>query len=269
MTGKDFIYDGISLSSKGFQIAMVGSDDGTLSEASAPDSQRTFNSVSMMGGAFRPFTYAVYDNALVFSFSVCNDFCQSDEDYYVSEIRMRDLKRWLNRPSCHRLDFVDPELMDYHFNGSFNVTDIRINGRAVGASLTFTADAPFGYQNDYYDEGHLDAGGSFTVRDVSDEIGFIYPNMVITVGSAGDLTLTNSIDSRETVVKNCTEGEVLTFTREQQISSSNSDHELGKDFNYKFLRISNTFSERDNEITSSLPIDYEITYAPIAKVGVK
>ena len=76
----------------------------------------------------------------------------------------------------------------------------------------------------------------------------------------------NEFDKRETVVRGCSSGETLTFTHLLQILSSNKSHELGDDFNYKFIRINNEYGNTLNKLTFNLPCTYSISYNPIAKV---
>ena len=96
--------------------------------------------------------------------------------------------------------------------------------------------------------------------------GYIYPDITITLKSAGDLKIMNEFDKRETVVRGCSSGETLTFTHLLQILSSNKSHELGDDFNYKFIRINNEYGNTLNKLTFNLPCTYSISYNPIAKV---
>ena len=85
--------------------------------------------------------------------------------------------------------------------------------------------------------GSVNAGSSIVIDDTSDEEGYIYPDISITLKSAGNLEVTNSFDGRKTIVKNCKSGETIQFNKYLQIISSDDGHIVSNDFNYKFIRI--------------------------------
>ena len=152
------------------------------------------------------------------------------------------------------------------WNGTFNVEEIHSDDVCVGFHLTFTATAPFGYKDKVEFSGSVSKDGSISIDDTSDDEGYIYPDITVTLKAAGDLKITNNFDKRTTVVRGCSSGETLTFTHLLQILSSNKSHELGDDFNYKFIRINNEYGNVVNKLTFNLPCTYSISYNPIAKV---
>ena len=102
--------------------------------------------------------------------------------------------------------------------------------------------------------------------DISDEIGYIYPNLKITINQSGDLILENKSQNCKTIIKNCVSGEVITIDGEAHIISSNKvAHKIYNDFNYSFFKIGNNYDDRMNHITASLPCTVEISYVPIVK----
>ena len=90
--------------------------------------------------------------------------------------------------------------------------------------------------------------------------------MTVTCKELGNLTIFNSYDNRQTIVNNCIVNETISFSKYLQISSSRTVHELGNDFNYKFLRIGNNMETNINEISFSMACDYTIAYNPVRKV---
>lgn len=112
-----------------------------------------------------------------------------------------------------------------------------------------------------------------SLNDTSYEEGYIYPQMEITIGDIDDkpvnerkLTIYNSIENRETYIKNCTSGEVITFDY-PVIQSSDLSHDIQNDFNWKFFRVANTYDNSRNDLVISLPCSIKIKYSPIVKVG--
>ena len=258
----DFTFRGESLSS--YDLIMCEFSTTSLGPVTT-DSQRTFTSIPMFGGRRFPFLFTTYDNALVVTFSVCKSPDADSE--LITPLEAAVIKRWLSSPTPEefRIDgIVDYEQVRWY--GSFNVEEVHYYGDCIGFNLTFTCTAPFGYYDDVELTGEATANELITIYDISDEEGYLYPDLTVTLKSAGNLVITNSLDNRTTVVNNCTSGEIITFTHLLQISSSVSTHKLGNDFNYRFLRINNTYENTENKISFSLPCEYKLTYRPIAKV---
>ena len=266
MKADDFTYDNETLSSRGFIIASLGSGGGE--QTIDTDSQRTFTSASLFYGKYQPFICSTYEDRLELSFSIIKNPCDNDL-IEITQNELRDLKRWLNRPNAHKLSFNDPDFKIIFWNGSFNLEEVYFEGVPYAVNLRFISDRPFAYEDECAFTGELGANESVDIYDKSDDEGYLYPTVVIKCLEGGDLTLTNDNNGsyRETVVKNCVSGEILTFSSLLQITSSVDTHKLGKDFNYKFLRLGNAYTEesRINTLTSSLPIVYDIRYYPIVK----
>lgn len=258
----DFIFRGESLSSHGYMLCEF--DASSAASAVTTDSQRSFTSVPMLMGKYHPILYSTYENALVMEMSICKK--DDSSDYIITPAEAASLKRWLSCPYAHEFRIDDPYYKDFFWNGTFNVEEIRISSDCVGFHLTFTSTAPFGYKNRVEINGSVEKNSSVVIDDISDEEGYIYPDITITMKSAGDLKITNEFDKRETVVRGCSSGETLTFTHLLQILSSNSSHALGDDFNYKFIRINNEYGKTVNKLNFNLPCTYSISYIPIAKV---
>ena len=191
-------------------------------------------------------------------------------DPEMSQSEIRSIKRWLSRPLPHKLQFPDVEgFEDVFWMGSFNVEEVYVGGMPCGLHLTFTSTRPFGLRTESYYEGTLDVGDELTITDGSDDEGHTYIFLQATTTDGGDfgLSIANNGKTRTTVVKNCTPGEVLTFSPLLQVVSSVDSHELGDDFNYIFPRIANAYynDTRENVISTSIPIDYIIRYNEIVK----
>ena len=104
--------------------------------------------------------------------------------------------------------------------------------------------------------------------EVTDMYNQTRPDMEITILSDGDFTLSNSLDGRIMILKNCKANEVITINGDEEIiTSSLSSHKLPKDFNFYFPRVINTYEERCNSYTPSLDCKIKITYSPSRKVG--
>lgn len=267
----DFIYDDIKLSDIGYGVVLF--DDNHKGEIDT-DSQLSFNHAPMMRGKFQPFITATYEDPLEMEFYIAKSLCvdgqvQTGSNWYnISVADMAYLKRWLVRPTPHKLTIPNDEYTGIYWNGSFKLEEYIIGDGRLGAKLTFECDAPFGFYDDVTISGTLQANDAFTFNCTSDEIGWVYPDMTITVKEDGDLEIANTSDSRVMVIKNCKANEVITVTKTLQISSSFESHKIADDFNYVFYRINNSFGFTYNTFESNLNVDYSITYSPIAKAVV-
>ena len=108
-----------------------------------------------------------------------------------------------------------------------------------------------------------------SISDVSDEEGYIYPYMEITVGRDGDLFIHNSIENRKTYIGNCKVGEVITMDYPiVQSSLPSSSRNIQNNFNWTFFRLANTYNNSRNVLTISLPCSIKLKYSPIVKFGI-
>lgn len=257
----DFTFRGESLSNHGYMLCEF---DGSGSVgAITTDSQREFTSISMFGGRYFPIIYSVYDGALVAEMSICK--LGDNAGSAITPKEAAALKRWLESPTASELRVGGDDYEGIFWNGTFNVEEVQADSICIGFNLTFTATAPFGYKDKVNISGSVAKDGTVSISDTSDDEGYIYPDITITLKSAGDLKITNEFDKRTTVIRGCSLGETLTFTHLLQILSSNKSHELGDDFNYKFIRINNEYGNVVNKLTFNLPCTYSISYNPIAK----
>ena len=113
-----------------------------------------------------------------------------------------------------------------------------------------------------------DVTKSVLLSDISDEIGYTYPNLTITINIDGDFEMYNENTNSRMVIKNCSVGEVITIDGDAKIiSTSNDMHKstLHNDFNFEFFKIGNTLESRNNRIYFSLPCKCVLKYTPIIK----
>ena len=267
MLVNDFEYDGLLLSDFG---CIMCSFDSTGLETVTNGSNITFNTSPILKGSKHVLTNTQYDECLTTTFQICKNPCnyveQSDAYFSIEEITA--LTRWLNRKEFLKFKLIKEGYENLYFEGSFNVSRKILGDYCVGMELSLTTNRPFAlYETIKKTFRATKANHVELFKDISDEIGFIYPNVEITCATAGNLTIHNAIENRDTVIKNCVAGEIITM-KYPVISSSISTHKIQNDFNYNFFRIANTYREKGNKITFSLPCTMKISYEPIRKVGV-
>lgn len=266
MYATDFEYDGRLLSSYGFTICEFGGD-GSLNTLDT-GYNITFNKVSRNHGRKHGLASTSYEECAEATFQICKDAC--DDDFEISNDEYRELARWLNRHEFLRFRLLDEteggDREPCYFNASFNIRKMYVADKLYGLELVAETDAPYGYGAPIEKEWVVAAGDTVVISDMSDDIGQISPDITITCGAGGTLTVTNQKCASEMQIKNCSSGEVINIYGDTQIiTSSLESHNICNDFNYEFLKIGNTHDDRRNPITISLPCTFQIKYAPIIK----
>lgn len=270
----DFEYDGQLLSDYGFIICDIGS--GSDTETVSVGSPLSLNTIPLPHLKKFRILSARYDESYSVTFQVAKteDLNTGDDTLCIDEYEVARIMRWLNRKEFHRFKAIyeDGEYADTYYMGTFNVQTICLRGNIIGLELTLQTNAPFGYYEPVeYEMTLTDASKSCTICDVSDETGYLYPELTeIECLASGDLIVHNSNDDRQTVIRNCEEGEVITLYGEtKQIVSSKEHRKLCNDFNYSFIRIvnrqENGNDESSNTFTSELPCRIRFVYSPISK----
>ena len=271
MYAYNFEYDGQLLSDFGFIVCNFDSTGG----ASTADagSQITFDTAPAHSGKRYFATGTSYNKCLSTTIQICKD----PDSYGVNEMEItaeefRNLSRWLNRRQYlwfHAFDWCDPEVSRPWVRATFDLKRIDIGDVTMGVELSMSTDSPFGYADEVvktfeFTSENLSQG----FHDENDEIGDTYPELTVTCGASGTWTLADDVTGCRCEVLNCVSGEVLSFSGEtMMVETSSVTHErtLGDDFNYDFFRFGNTFGNRENVITSTMPCTVELRYRPILK----
>ena len=264
MKAYDFEYDGLRLSDKGFVICKF---DSSGVETIENGSVITFNTVSTMRGVKHELTSVEYADCLTATFQICKNLCL-DKNEEISLEDMRDIMRWLNRKGFHKFKLLDNEYTGIYFEASFNVSKIEVGGRLCGFELEMFTNRPFAIHEPatVFIKNEV-ANEIKSVYSKSDDEGYVYPNMEITITESGDLEIYSIREDRTMVIRNCVAGEVITVDY-PIISSSLSSHKIQNDFNWRFFRIASSFKNRLNEIKISIPCTIKMTYSPVVKVGI-
>ena len=264
MAAIDFIYDGIQLSERGYMICNFNGNNDTISNGS----EITFTEVPIQNGVRRAVAGTKYDTVIQTTFGICKDFCNNNltlNDGFITVSEVRSLARWLNRKEYLPFVLLTDGWDDITYFGSFQIEQVRFGDKIIGLNLTMTTNSPFGWQSPV--TRSFSNVRSFSINDVSDDIGYLYPEMIVTCRSSGDLEIHNSLSSYYTEIKNCSSGESIHFSY-PVIQCDNDEHDIANDFNYVFPRIENTFNNTGNVFSLTLSCNVDITYRPLAKIGV-
>lgn len=264
MKAYDFEFDGKKLSSFDMIICRFGGLDGI--ETISNGSQIIFNTIPVQNGSYHRLASAIYDECLTATIQICKATCTTD----VTEItatEFRELTKWLNRKKFLKLKILSDDYIDLYYEAAINISRIEVDGRLMGLELSIVTNSPHAFHEPRtIIIKNIEINGKHSINDTSYEEGYIYPLTEITVNEDGDLKIYNAIEDRWTNILNCTAGEVITLDY-PIIQSSNSSHNIQNDFNWKFLRIANTYENSRNDLTISLPCTIKLKYSPIVKVG--
>lgn len=262
LVAEDFEYDGEYLKDWGCMICCSDSPSGF--DTIDSDSQRSFNTVSQFNGKEAKVTTSTYEDHIELNFQICKFSCKDGVTPFHND-ETREMKRWLNRPTIHKFKLIQPGWHDIYMEGSFNVSNVELNGLTYMLDLTFISNRPLALHEPIIFEFDSTNKKSVTFFDISDEIGYIYPDVEITCLESGTLQINNSNEDRITEIKNCQKGEIITFSKDLLMYSSIPSHKIQNDFNYKFFRISNSWNNRKNIITFSKSVKFKFTYSPYVK----
>ena len=262
----DFEYDGRYLSDYGFIICdfNASSDANIVSSGS----KLKFNTVAHNRGKKYSLTSTQYDECIQTTFDICKNPDLYD-DLEISTEEYRDIVRWLNRQKFLKFRVFDDEneLEPCYYEASFNISKVKISEILYGIELEMTTNRPFGIGKEQYKSYDFqDITKEYILKDMSDEIGYIYPTTSITCYEDGDLTIYNDITNTRMTIANCLADEVLTIDgNTHSITTTKSSHDVYNDFNYDYFKIGNTINNRSNKISVSLPCKIELRYSPIIK----
>lgn len=265
MKAYDFEYDGVKLSELGFIICKFDSSDvDTIDNGS----QITFNTVPTLNGMKHELTSSTYEDCLNTTFQICKNRCDSNQTDTVSFDEMRNIMSWLNRKGFHKFRLLDDDYSGIYFESSFNVSRIEVNGMVYGFELEMFTNRPFAVREPVsITIKNAVENGTNVIFNESDEEGCIYPDMEITIIDDGDFVMKNSFGDRTMRIANCKADEVIKISY-PMISSSLDSHKIQNDFNWSFFRLENTFRNKRNEVTLSIPCVVKLTYSPIVKVTI-
>ena len=269
----NFTYDGEKLSDYGMMVCKIDSSSGVETVSSGADIIHS-QLKSSFSSTFNIMSSA-YEEPMVFTFQICKIPCGNQEDMYISTQEVSAIQRWLCRKNEYkRFKIEDDEFYNVYWDGTFSAKQITLNEKIIGLELTLHTNAPYAFYDEIVITQICEAGKSFDIYDNSDELSDVYNtirpivNVEILDGDDGQFVLTNSMDGKSTVLNNCVDGEVISFDGKNLIiSSSDKCHALGRDFNYHFPRLINTYSNRCNTFTPSLKCKITVTYSPIKKIG--
>ena len=256
-----FTFDNITSDELGLMVCEFNGN--TPSETSGGNIEFTLTSAPIRNRWYKSGN-ANYSEAIKFEFQVMKQNFEPIDSYEYSAIA-----RWLQRKDDYK-EFTVTRL-DYdtvHFNAQLNVSPISIAGDIMGITITGITDAPFGFGQLITLKATTENGiGMLKFVDMSDEIGYIYPDIEIDISSACNLKITNETSGEIFKLNNCINNEVIKIDGTiLEITSTAISHKIYNDTNYKLPRIVNDINKRTNIFKVEGNCSITMKYRPIRKV---
>lgn len=269
MYATDFEYAGERLSDYGMTICSFNGNGDIETLSSGSDI--TFNQVKAGKSNTFQICSSNYEIGLVSTFQICKNPCLSknQDEMMLTTLEVSILQKWLCRKNqYHRFKILNKDgYEDLYWNATFTAKQITLCDKIIGLELTLYTDAPFTYMDKICIERDCSEIHSFDIYDVSDEEGWIYPDIKITLLESGDFRLSNSLDDKDMLLKECIENEVISINGKSHIISTSDSRSIANQFNYCFPRIINSYDTNKNTFTCSLKCKIEFSYSPIKKIG--
>jgi hypothetical protein len=267
----NFEYDGRLLSDIGFIVCHFN-DSGGLDTADG-GSEISFETATSHSGKRFFEVGSEYKKCLTTKFQICKDpkIYREDEMEITAE-EFRRISRWLNRREFlwfHGFDWCEPEISRPWVRASSTLTRIDLGNATIGIEVDMTTDSPFGYGDEVIKTFEFTSEKlTHTFVDENDEIGETYPELKVTCNAGGTWTLADDITGCSCEVANCVNGEILHFSGDTMVIETESvthQNTLANDFNYDYFRFGNTYEQRLNTFTATIPCTVELRYRPQLK----
>lgn len=258
---QDFIFDGKALSDFGY-IAVMENQEETM-----PVSAMQFETIK---SALSDISHRVaynYESNYTSTLLIMKNPCEYyDEESNLTNDDIAELTRWLARKQYKWFRYIDDEDNDeIWYQVQFVINKEFIGDNVVGLQLTINCNAPYGFTREY---SYSTTESTLTINPDTDEEGYIYPTMVVTC-SGGTMQITNEKTGEITKIENCSANEIITISGAdiQQITSSDTNHDLSEDFNYRFPRVAIEYGNKQNDFSFEGIEDIAVSYRGIRKVG--
>ena len=207
---------------------------------------------------------ANYSEAIKFEFQVMKQNFEPIDSYeYSTYARLLQRKDDYKEFTITKLDYDT-----VHFYAQLNISPIQVGGDIMGINITGTTDSPYAYGQMITKKISTENGiGMLKFVDMSDEIGYIYPDIKIDISSACNLKITNETSGEIFKLNNCVNNEIINIDSTiLEMTSTALSHKLYEDSNYKFPRIVNDINKRTNIFKVEGNCTLTMKYRPIRKV---
>ena len=256
-----FIFDNITSDELGLMVCEF--DGNTPSETSGGNIEFTLTSAPVQNRWYKSGN-TNYSEAIKFAFQVIKKNKEPIDSYeYSTYARLLQRKDDYKEFTITKLDYDT-----VHFYVQLNISPIQVGGDIMGLNIIGTTDSPYAYGQMITKKISTENGiGMLKFADMSDEIGYIYPDIEIDISSACNLKITNETSGEIFKLNNCVNNEIINIDSTiLEMTSTALSHKLYEDSNYKFPRIVNDLNKRTNIFKIEGNCTLTMKYRPIRKV---
>lgn len=238
-----FEFDGILSSNLGYYIMSYG--NGV--ENGARDLGGEIEFITSQPGASDTWNFhgSKADSPLTFTFQIIKYDCNDINNYALSRAECAFLQEWLVRRDGYKwLRFFDDkgEYNKTYFKAQINLKFIEHNGEKIGAELSVTCNAPYGFSD--LQEIDTEDTDTLNVYNDTDKLGAIIIDEVNLTCSDSTVSITNNLERGytgkdvSTVIKHCSPFEKITI-KDRMITTTYESHKdtIARDFNYEYPRL--------------------------------
>ena len=256
-----FTFDNITSDELGLMVCEF--DGNAPSETSGGNIEFTLTSAPVQNRWYKSGN-TNYSEAIKFAFQVIKKNKEPIDSYeYSTYARLLQRKDDYKEFTITKLDYDT-----VHFYAQLNISPIQVGGDIMGLNITGTTDSPYAYGQMITKKISTENGiGMLKFADMSDEIGYIYPDIEIDISSACNLKITNETSGEIFKLNNCVNNEIINIDSTiLEMTSTALSHKLYEDSNYKFPRIVNDINKRTNIFKVEGNCTLTMKYRPIRKV---
>lgn len=280
-----FIFDGQSLEDFGYIML----SDGDSQEENMAVSKMGYVNTKVPMSDVSHVVATSYEERLTRTILIVKNPCVFGDNLDLTNDDISEMSKWLCRKTYKWFRYYDEDDLtdEVWYKVMCTIDKKEMGDTVVGLIITITADAPYGYTKEIVNTwtfpditdpwGHPDRTSSYTIDVHSDEEGYIYPDITITISPdqlSQDFTITNTYDGRQTKLGLVVSGDTFQFLGgdvQQLIPTFDSEaiyvRDISHMYNYKQPRLCNQYNNYANTFTVNCGCSVEMKYRGIRKVG--
>lgn len=256
INGYRFIFDGVSSDSYGVILCNIGSIN--------TDTNDEETNIITAKTAFKDTWDLLYiEDSAPLKFPIT--LCRTDGQFIDADFQ-RELKKWLCKKQRHPFCVDQDDLADIFYNVIIsNPRPSNVARMTGGLDFDVQCDSNHAWSG-LKEKEYSTENGTLTFNFYNDtdfEDYELYPTLIITSLSDGDISIKNNTTNQIVNINNCINGEVITLDNFNNIQESSVDRILVEDWNVEYFYLHNGL----NNITLTGNFTMKMEYRLPIRVG--